>query len=307
MKIPFWEVVFRPDNLPILFLMPAFLVAFVLWWRAARKNDDLEAEGGLEAVADAMRGPVPEPTRDLGQEDPDRTHTWPYLLRVELLVTLALMTLLTVWSILVDAPLEPRADPSRTPNPSKAPWYFVGLQEMLVYFDPWIAGVVLPGLIILGLSAIPYLDTNPRGDGYYSWRHRRFALSTFWLGMGLWILLIVVGTFFRGPGWGWFWPGEPWDPHRSVDAPSRSWADLFGIEGSLEAALLGGATLLGYYALAAVPWLLFRDRESLKQLGLTRYAITAFLFLTMLSLPLKIGLTWAFRVKYILETPWLRI
>ena len=64
-------------------------------------------------------------------------------------------------------------------NPSKAPWYFLGLQEMLVYFDPWIAGVVMPSIIMIGLMVFPYVDSNPLGNGYYTYRQRRFAVNMF--------------------------------------------------------------------------------------------------------------------------------
>src|SRR5437868_9405403 len=77
---------------------------------------------------------------------PNRIHTWPYLVRLEFLTSLIVMTVMTAWSIAIDAPLEEPANPNKTPNPSKAPWYFLGLQEMLVYFDPWMAGVFLPSL-----------------------------------------------------------------------------------------------------------------------------------------------------------------
>ena len=80
------------------------------------------------------------------------------------------MAVMIVWSILLKAPLEEPANPTDSPNPSKAPWYFLGLQEMLVYFDPWLAGVVLPSLIIVGLMAIPYIDTNPKGNGYFTFQ-----------------------------------------------------------------------------------------------------------------------------------------
>ena len=146
-----------------------------------------------------------EPEKSAPQELSERVTTWPYLVRIELLWTIVAMIILTVWSIVVDAPLEMPANPNRTPDPSKAPWYFLGLQEMLVYFDPWIAGVMVPLLIIAGLIAIPYLDTNPRGNGYYTWRERRFAISVFLFGfVGLWVLPIIVGVFCRGPGWNWY-------------------------------------------------------------------------------------------------------
>src|SRR6476620_5538880 len=112
----------------------------------------------------------------------DKVHTWPHLLRGEFLVAPFVMVVLTVWSITIDAPLEEAANPTRTPNPSKAPWYFLGLQEMLVYFDPWHAGVVLPSMIIVGLMVIPFIDINPKGNGYYTWTERKFAIATFLVG-----------------------------------------------------------------------------------------------------------------------------
>ena len=94
----------------------------------------------------------------------DELPTWPYLVRKEFLAAIVCTIILIVWSILFDAPLEELSDPTVTPNPAKAPWYFLGLQEMLVYFDPWIAGVAFPMLIIIGLMAIPYIDINPKGN-----------------------------------------------------------------------------------------------------------------------------------------------
>ena len=102
------------------------------------------------------------------EEVPEKLHVWPYLVRLEFLCALVVIIALTVWSIVIDAPLEEAANPTKTPNPSKAPWYFLGLQDILVYFDPWFAGVVAPVLIIVGLMLIPYLDVNPKGNGYYT-------------------------------------------------------------------------------------------------------------------------------------------
>src|SRR3989339_1765921 len=100
----------------------------------------------------------------------DKVHTWPHLVRLEFIVAIFVFVVLVLWSVGIDAPLEEPANPTRTPNPSKAPWYFLGLQEMLVYFDPWHAGVVLPSLIIVGLMMIPFIDVNPSGSGYYSYK-----------------------------------------------------------------------------------------------------------------------------------------
>src|ERR1043165_6754986 len=121
---------------------------------------------------------------------PDKVHTWPYLVRLEMLVGTIVMAFMTVWSIVVDAPLEEPANAARTPNPSKAPWYFLGLQEILVYFDPWWAGVGLPGTIMMGLIAIPYVDRNPKGNGYYTLKERKSAITIFCFGFFiLWVLL----------------------------------------------------------------------------------------------------------------------
>src|SRR5262245_43003655 len=112
----------------------------------------------------------------------DKIHCWPHLVRNEFICSVLVSAGLLIWSLLIDAPLEEPANTSKTPNPSKAPWYFLGLQEMLVYFDPWMAGVVLPTLIIIGLMVIPYIDTNPKGNGYYTYRERKFAINTFLFG-----------------------------------------------------------------------------------------------------------------------------
>src|SRR5262245_66315553 len=105
---------------------------------------------------------------------------------------------LVLWSVLLRAPLEEWANLTKTPNPSKAPWYFLGLQEMLVYYDPWLAGVVFPTLIIVGLMAIPYIDVNPKGNGYFTFKERKVEITLFLFGfLILWVLLVMVGTFLR--------------------------------------------------------------------------------------------------------------
>ncbi len=130
----------------------------------------------------------------------EKLHTWPFLVRNEFLMALLVTAVLTIWSLTINAPLEEPSNPTRTPNPSKAPWYFLGLQEMLVFFDPWYAGVVLPTFIIVGLMLVPYLDINPKGNGYYTFRERKFEILTFFFGFHiLWVSFIIIGTFFRGP------------------------------------------------------------------------------------------------------------
>ncbi len=244
------------------------------------------------------------PQEKAADELPTHLHTWPHLVRVEVLVAVAVMALLIIWSVGIDAPLEEAANPNRTPNPSKAPWYFLGLQEMLVYFDPWMAGVVIPLLIIVGLAAIPYLDVNPKGNGYYTFRERTAEILTFNFGfLVLWISLIAVGVFLRGPGWNFFAPWEAWDPHKVVPLTNVNLWEYFGVEqrSPMLGAVFGGLTVLLYYL--APSWIVYRrlrkkGSETLQALGRLRYAIVAFLFLTMMMMPLKMVLRWVFNIKY---------
>ncbi|MAE70344.1 MAG: cytochrome C [Gemmatimonadetes bacterium] len=256
--------------------------------------------GGAQTEIDAPKRKV----RDI-----PRVHTWPHLLRMELLCTLVIMVVMVLWSVAIDAPLEEPANPTLTPNPSKAPWYFLGLQEMLVYFDPWMAGVVLPSLIIVGLMAIPYIDINPRGNGYYTWRERPFAMINFLVGFWiLWILLIIEGVFLRGPGWNFFLPWQEWDAHKVVALTNVDLHEMLGVRNPIAISIVGAIPLAIYYGLAALYWKLKSQKSPvLKELGLPRYAVTAFLFLTMWLLPIKMLLRYTLNLKYIWVTPWFNI
>ena len=242
----------------------------------------------------------------------DELHTWPYLVRKELLAAIIIMIILMVWSITLDAPLEDPSDPSLTPNPAKAPWYFLGLQEMLVYFDPWIAGVVYPSLILVGLMVIPYVDVNPKGNGYYTFKDRKFAILTFCFGFHvLWILLIIVGVFMRGPGWLWFWPWQEWDSHRIVAETNYDLTQFIGIDSkSLLGSVIGGAVVTIYFFIGmTVPFVIMKLKKSqiLEKLGMIRYSLVAFLFWSMWALPIKMVLKLVFSMKYIWVTPWFNI
>ena len=207
-----WKISSAPDNVPIVAML--FLVPFFTWLgiKQAVANDKLIEQLEADPKLAKTHHRKVEPWRPGWARE---IHVWPYLVRVEFLATVIVTVILFVWSITLNAPLEEPANPNLTMNPSKAPWYFLGLQEMLVYFDPWIAGVVMPSIIMVGLMVFPYVDSNPLGNGYYTLRQRRFALWMFGAGFLMWILLIVIGTFIRGPGWIWFWPGQTWD-HNAV-------------------------------------------------------------------------------------------
>ena len=284
---PFIEIITKPDNIAIV-IMVVMVTFFMVWaFQQAFQNDKLMATG--YAVD--------------GEHDQD-VDTYKPLVRIELIISLVVMVGLTIWSILVDAPLEEIANPTITPNPAKAPWYFLGLQELLVYFDPWLAGVVLPTLIIVGLIAIPYIDINPKGNGYYTFSERKYAIMTFSFGFFiLWLLLIVIGVFFRGPGWLWYWPWQEWDTQRVVFEPTRDLSTIFGVDSrSWGGFFIGGIAVCGYMAAGMIaPYMFFKKKapEFLEQLGMTRYLITAFLFVTMMSIPIKMILRLVFLIKYV--------
>ena len=137
-------------------------------------------------------------------EAQDKVHVWPHLLAIEFASLLSLTAFVTVFSALVKAPLLGLADVNATPNPSKAPWYFLGLQELLKMFNPAVAGVLIPG-IALGLLAItPYIDRNPS----HKPNDRKFAITMMSMFLMMWAVLVIIGCFFRGPGFNFIFP---WD------------------------------------------------------------------------------------------------
>ena len=321
-----WEIVSVPDNVPIVALL--FLVPFYCWyaWRQMQRTDALigQLENDPPLAKTHHRKAFPF------KAGWDReVHVWPYLMRIEFLAAIIVTVILMVWSITLNAPLEEPANPNLTMNPAKAPWYFLGLQEMLVYFDPWIAGVVMPTLIIVGLMAIPYIDANPLGNGYYTYKQRRFAIGTFVFGfLFLWVLMIVIGTFIRGPGWMWFWPTQTWDHNRLEFAVNRNLDQIFNIDGAWLAHVLPqswrgaspiiaraifGVFPLGLYAIASA-YFIHRicaltefSRKIYKRMTLLQIVTVQALLILMLSLPVKILLRLLFRIKYIWVTPWFSI
>lgn len=293
----FRTIVTTPDNVPIVGML--FIFGYFTWF-ALRKGveNDLRVEAG-------------KPTLEK-EESEQKVMVFPYLIYIEFVVALFYSIMLVVWSIYLKAPLEEPANPTDSPNPSKAPWYFLGLQEMLVYFDPWIAGVLLPTFIILGLCAIPYIDNDPKSSGYYAFKERRLQITTFLFGFWiLWILLIVTGTFLRGPNWNFFGPFEVWDVHKVVPLVNINLSEIVFIKwlgtGLPKLWLIReapGFLLLGIYFL--VPPVILAAlffKKLVEKIGMVRYSILMMLFLTMLSLPIKMYLRWALNLKYIVAIP----
>ena len=223
-------------------------------------------------------------------------HVWPELPFKELMCAVLVMALLIVWALWLDAPLGEIATPSRTENPAKAPWYFIGLQEILVYFDPWYSGVVMPSIIMVGLMAIPYLDTNPKGVGEYNFKSRKFIMINFLIGYFMWMFAIVVGQFMRGPSWLFFWPWEPWD-----DSGHHAEVVLKNIDNKVSLIVLGI-----YFTLGFILPKLFRMKWA-KNLDFMRYSIVVTLLLLMYMVPVKVVLRQIFHVRYLITTPWFNI
>ncbi|MCM2304671.1 MAG: cytochrome b N-terminal domain-containing protein [Elusimicrobia bacterium] len=200
------------------------------------------------------------------QANEEKVDVWPHLVKREYIAAAATVLFIMIWSILQNAPLEAIANPNVTTNPSKAPWYFVGLQELLVYFDPWIAGVVMPGLIIVGLIAIPYIDTNPKGVGYYAWKERPFANTLFMLGVVMWFALIYIGYALRGPNYAWYWPWESW--YMLKPAPPPTWS-VFGPKPDGAYSMLIGIPLMGAVTAAwmLLPKLIQKELDGKKTMG----------------------------------------
>ena len=137
-------------------------------------------------------------------EAQDKVHVWPHLLMLEFASILSLMAFVTVFSALVKAPLLGLADVNATPNPSKAPWYFLGLQELLKMFNPMVAGVLLPGIALALLAIVPFIDKNPSKKP----DDRKFAITMMTMFLMMWAVLVIIGCFFRGPGFNFTFP---WD------------------------------------------------------------------------------------------------
>lgn len=306
----FAAIVTKPDNVPIVAMI--FLLGFFTWLAAYKAviNDD-RMKQGLEPVE---------------KLDNEKVLVWPDLVYTELICMVALTALLIFWAIALQAPLEEPASAVKTPNPSKAPWYFLGLQEMLVYFDPWMAGVVLPSLVVFGLMAVPYIDFNKSGNGYYTIDQRKFAYVMFQFGfLVLWVTLIVMGTFLRGPNWNFFGPYETWDAHKVEALNNRDLSEFFWVdlmrqsrprapEGSTATTKLGYAVLkeapgilltIGYFTI--VPPLLVVMSKFFQNLfirmGFLRYMVMTNLLLFMALLPIKMLLRWTINLKYFISLP----
>ncbi|TMQ34522.1 MAG: hypothetical protein E6K70_07155 [Planctomycetota bacterium] len=292
----FKKIIAKEDNVPITMLI--YSVGFFTWlaMRKAVVNDDRIAKGE-------------PPVETLENE---KVLVWPDLVYTELICMVVVTFLLVIWAVVLKAPLEQPATSAKAPNPSKAPWYFLGLQEMLVYYDPWIAGIVLPLMIIQGLITIPYIDFNQKGNGYFTFAQRKFAITVFMIGfVVMWVTLIVLGTFLRGPNWNFFGPYEYWDTHKVLPLNNVNLSEYFWLntlhttlpDNWFIRELPGILVVLGYFFL--LPPLLARTimRPFFIKMGFIRFFLLVNLLQLMASLPIKMVLRWVINLKYIVYIP----
>lgn len=304
----FRQIVGKPDNVPIVAML--FIVGFFTWlyFNKSNENDRRTAQGLPPVEA----------------ENNEKVLVWPDLVYTELICMIALTAFLFFWGCGLEAPLEEPASSVKTPNPSKAPWYFLGLQEMLVYYDPWLAGVVFPSVILGGLMAVPYIDFNKRGNGYYTFDERKFSVSVFLFGfLPLWVGMIILGTFLRGPNWNVFGIYEYWDVHKlealnnvnlseyfwlywlntSMPTPSTTDSGLMTLGKILLREGPGIVLTLAYLILMPSVMAITVFKTFAYRMGFLRFMVFANLVLMMAALPIKMVLRWAFNLKYIVGIP----
>src|SRR6266498_1986390 len=309
-----WTISSAPDNVPIVAML--FLVPFFTWLgiKQSKANDRLIEQLEQDPKLAKTHHRKVEPWRPGWARE---IHVWPYLVRIEFLAALIVTIILYVWSITLNAPLEEPANPNLTMNPSKAPWYFLGLQEMLAY-----------------------VDSNPLGNGYYTLKQRRFAVGMFAWGFLMWILLIVIGTFIRGPGWIWFWPGQTWDHNAVVfdkNVDLHDWIATSRIGKTLHLGFLsanpwkfifGLIVVSGFYVVGALffHWLMTVDfkklslrplrlfpQDAFEQKLLARTSLLQYLTFqffavsVLLAMPVKLLLRLTLTIKYVWVTPWFNI
>jgi len=253
-------------------------------WRHVFKGDQLPQE------------PIKNGTEEVNPNEPEaRLPVYPGFVFKELLAALACLLVLAWLGLMIKAPLGVPADPEFTPNPAKAPWYFLGIQELLVYFDPWLAGVAIPLLITAGLVLIPLLDSDPRGEGHYAFRRRILATLPFTAGLLLLAVLTAMAAWFRGSNWDWYWPWQSWAMAKPARPNFHSLPNLLGWS------LIGIYYFLGMY----LPMTLRRSRFA--KWGRIRCSVYFFLVLTMVGVIIKVLLRLLMNVRYIVQTPWFNI
>lgn len=275
------------------FGIPFFITALigVHFWRV--RKDGFSAPSALGVAGAKRRNELQLDSYPGIVED---IPTWPHLVSREFLAMLIVVFVARLWATVQSAPLDVIADPARTLNPLKAPWFIVGFQELAIYFDPWLAELVFPFVLFVGLAALPYIDPNPRGIGIYGFSHRAVSISLFMLGYLLWLALTVVGIFFRGHYWQLISPqtGAIWmTAEQAVGSWSLAWP-------------LGLAFLTVWYGTGV--WL---PRRWAPQVFIEQrpgaYLFLMLVVMTVLLIPFKIFMRVAFGLQYLFASPWFNL
>lgn len=271
-----------PDALALLLLLLAVGATLIIALVAGHRRDRSEPPGGK------------------------LVDTWPHLLKRELIALLTVLLVLTWWAMALQIPLGTRADPRFTPTVAKAPWFFVGIQEMLQYFDAWLAGVVLPLLVIIGLCALPYIDNSEEQSGRYTLRRRPLALVVTGALMVLWLLPMIVGQLFRSEQWTLqpAWRAPPVELAPAL-APVAL-AEKLGL-GSVGGQLLGGLLCLGPFAALPVSWFWLKRKRWAADMGRGRVMLAGVFLLCLVGVAVKVTLQLCLDVRYLWVTPWFRI
>jgi hypothetical protein len=280
--------------LTLLLLLVGSTLLISLWTRRPRRlPEGISPPATVEAICpENLTAP------------PDLVTTWPHLVKRELIAAMIALLLLSWWALLKPIPLGPEANPEVTPLIVKAPWFFIGVQELLHYFDAWLGGVVLPLLLIFGLAALPYLDPLPRATEP-RWISTPQALMLIAL-LLFWLLPTVMGLFFRGETWTL---QLAWAPTSPDQTPSRS---LLSLSERLQlsapmAHLVGGLLCLAPLGTVVLAWAWLRRRPAIRALGLPRFLIAGMLLAIFAGVLLKVGLSLALDLRYLWVTPWFSI
>jgi hypothetical protein len=187
-----WEICSAPDNVPIVGLIPLLIFYIYLAWKQAKANDELIGELETNPAMAKTHHRKTWPFRPGWQKE---IHVWPFLLRIEFLAAIIVTIILMIWSITLSAPLEEPSNPNLTMNPAKAPWYFLGLQEMLHYFPPIVAGVLVPTLVVIALIVIPYFNINIEAEGLFLKDRKRRILIFYLAAAGLSLFLLWFDVY----------------------------------------------------------------------------------------------------------------
>jgi hypothetical protein len=268
--------------------------------------------------------------KQINEIEDEKKTVVPHLVYRELVCALLALIIILIFSLTFDAPLEGRANPAITPNPAKAPWFFLPVQELLVYFDPWLAGIVIPFIFVLALITLPYLDFNREGANRYAFSKRKLAILIFCATLLVWFGLLYIAYFFRCEHWQFRWR-LPFQIPSPVDVGkvtpqvyslltlstgqgvlpeyAKSVVTISAVQHGLFIYIL--LWLTAFFVAFGIPFFLVRLFK--KELGIaTRinfakaYVLSFYVWVFILVL-LKIYFYWATNLKYFLVTDWINI